>query len=409
MHRGIAIAAAVTLIASGALAAPAEGAVKAGGTCTKVKQVRSVGATRFRCTLQMGRLVWVRVPAKSASVPATPAPSQSAPVKTPLDQAWDRYAVTAQASYDEIQKHIPAADPSKLTVRWHIGASVPKDVLEFNQASVAKAARLLGTLVTRPQDARIFLYTEKDIATMPAITQDISGVVVLFNEAWARGERTGQCPGTAANFSVLPGERTGTLNGGMYVWSGVTVKTADAWCKHVLVHEWFHAFQDYWVKAGNSFAGWPSREAFDVTSIPAFREGSADAVTLAIGGRSFADYIAAVRNEAQGMVDEVPLYQSIKKREDVAAAMRSIESRSMRDDAHNASYATGRSLFEYLIATYGFEKYIQLTQTVVAPKPFRLAFEQVYGFSLDAAYEQASEHIFSLVSAARLMSRCCAP
>ena len=158
----------------------------------------------------------------------------------------------------------------------------------------------------------------------------------------------------------------------------------------------FHAIQDYWLTMKTGYTGMPTQEAYDVSEMPIFREGSADTVANAIGKNTYSDYLATFKARFKELLrSETPELRTINTKEAMASYMKKIEIRSQFSETHEASYLLGMVVFEYAIAKYGFQKYYDLVKTQNKTISFRTAFKNVYGFEIDEMYQESSQYVLS--------------
>jgi hypothetical protein len=66
-------------------------------------------------------------------------------------------------------------------------------------------------------------------------------------------------------------------------------------------------------------------------------------------------------------------------------------------DRSPRSYAIGAAFHEWLLVTYGLDKFISLTKNHNVGKQFSQLFTETYGITLGEAYTKAAPHILERI------------
>ena len=248
------------------------------------------------------------------------------------------------------------------------------------------------------------MQTEKDLKDLESYNFPIKEIAEPLSW-WSSGHDYNLCSGTFAFFQTLPGNQTPSLTGGILVSSNSNIKLLDAWCRHTLSHELFHAYQDYWLYEGidpsqNPFSA--GTEPYDQSELPIFREGGNDTITLARTTSTFKEYINIFGAHFSKPFKRWSL-SKVKNEQDLVKYLQQSESRSKYPQYHDSLYLTGCLFFNFLVEKYGFDKYQLLIKSTSRNKKFSDVIENVYGIPLKQLYSDSSDYLLGAFDYLRML------
>ena len=387
---------------------------KSGVACKKLGNSSIYQGKKFTCVKSGKKLVWskgvllkrnsdvapIPAPTNSSSQILTPTPT---PTPTPTKSEPSEYEKNLSAfesvsrkSFNLIRESWPTKS-EKLTIKYHFTENFPKDILDEWKLQASRSVDFYDQFIDSKQIFNVYFVTNKDQAWV----EDLgfwNPENFTFFQYWEKGLELSNCQGAMAWFLIRKGSTEPELHGGIAISSAATYKNMSPWCQHVISHEMFHAVQDYWLSSKQGNRGFASRDAYDLVEMPIFREGSADAISTAIGQPNYERYLAAFKSRfGELFKGSVPLLAAIKDEDELVGYLKKAEIRSQFSEAHEASYFLGMTLFEYAIANYGLNKFIDLVKKQNQNIPFREAFQAVYGFPIDDMYRKSAGHILNAI------------
>ena len=341
-------------------------------------------------------------PSPTPSPTPTPTPTPTPiPIKVPTQDelAVNAYLEKAKKSYEDWQSHIPQSNGSNLTIKFFYTSSLPNGFLERFKTEAESSVKFFEQFVKTSQVFNIYLLTEKDEDYMdkvgPTYWDNLENRPGQFT-SWRTGSRLDGCEGAAAWFSKSKGESVPSLQGGIAISSRATLSNFRMSCFRTLTHEMFHAVQDYWFfKQTSRNWNFASRDDFDRTEMPIFREGTAEYVSGMIATSSFVNYTDSFKVRFRDQVRGMRATNNLNSTSSIVSYLKKIEFRSAVESAHDDSYLLGHLFFEYLVGEYGFEKFSELLKSHNRDITFRDVFLKVYGISIDQAYSNASNQILN--------------
>jgi hypothetical protein len=332
----------------------ATAAVKQGAVCKKVGQVSTASGVKYTCTKSGSKLVW----SKRAKATATTAPvvkdfeawSTNIDSKTLSDQAERNFLSWAKSRSGAQKNHTQLIQANTNTSR----------------IAIMKKADDLGAQLFSsyfPQGSKTFIgatqtWTDEQLANSGWVTKcdvpSMRGVAYCLGIESIHGYVV---TGDAAYVASDPGSDGGSL----------------------LAHEYFHLVQRTLSKNPNGAfikVGQPDT----VNAFPAwFIEGTADYVGFAVGALS---QNATYWQGRARMFSYSPPEESINKN-----AIADYEIRTCcGNNTPTYPYHIGRVATEYIVASIGFQKMLDIWVDVATTRNFETSFEKVTGISKEAFY-----------------------
>lgn len=352
---------------------------KAGASCSKQGAVQTFKSVKYTCIKSGRKLVWnkgVRVvsrskPSAGAAKPATPKPIETpAPVATQAPFIpWSTDATAKQVS-DAAQKNFRAWAAEQTNKPLNHQFVIQEDVLPNR----AKAMTLVDETA-----ARLFsqFFAKKSIT------------VIGGNEQWVT-EKLNSLGGSFSNCSIF-------LTQGMnYCWDsesiqGVVVSTDSVFnpeilsfdASSLLAHEYFHLVQ---YQLSNSVRKHLIRDGSSSTTklLPAwFVEGSAEFVSYSVSTLAMGSDYWQGRDSVNNLEPSNPVINQ--------NTLEDSETRVFAGTQPNGPvnpYIIGRVATEYLVASMGFGKFLEIFKSYKETNDFEKSFALIAGISKSEFYEK---------------------
>ena len=370
---------------------------KPGGTCSKLNFKQTYLTKEYTCVKSGKKLIWDKgfaVTNKMTSASATPTATK---VDTSLELS--KYEAVKMKAYLNIRAMADSGSAENIDFHFHISDSFPRSLRELYLEQYKYAGKLYGTFFKKPEIVNIYMYTEKDAQTIqddPNLNFNFSDFSPWFKD-WKLGINREHNIGLASCYL----ERNGVWQGfaGSAVYSGSTPTSLRPYSIQVQQHEFFHVVQDYYMQTGRG-TKFNDQISYDLLFPPTFREGSANTISFALASNSFSDYLSLYHNFIAGKKAQIsmPIFGGIKSEKSVIDSLISIESITDNPQAHEASYALGQLLYEYVISQYGFDAFRKIIENQIIVDNFDQNIQKSLGISKLDLYRQAAPHIFRAFS-----------
>ena len=334
----------------------ATASVKQGALCKKAGQVSTASGIKYTCTKSGSKLVWKKGSKAKTSGPAAPvvkdfeAWSTNIDSRTLSDQAQRNFLSWVKTRAGATKNHTQLIQANTNTSRISIlkkadDLSAQLFSSYFPQGSIT----VIGATQTWTDDqlAKSGWVTKCDVPSMGGVTY------CLDNDTRQGYVITSDLTYSASN----PGADGGAL----------------------LAHEYFHLVQRNLAKNPNGSqikSGQPDM----ANAFPAwFVEGSADYVGFAVGALS---QNATYWEGRDRMFSYAPREESIDKN-----AIADYEIRTCcGNNTPTYPYGVGRVATEYIVASIGFQKMLDIWSDFATSRNFETSFEKVTGISKEAFY-----------------------
>lgn len=368
MKRIFTLGLALTLLTS----LPAISAVKAGSACKKVGQITTVNSKQYTCIKSGKKTIWNKGKTiKTAAPTPTPIPSSS-PSPTPTTlvfKPWD-----TQFDSVELYKKALANTASFFGILNKTEENLNIIMQDTFVPSDATFLRSLGVGVhsyfypiTKQPTVLIF-------ATAPQWAGEKAQALNLSVNSVAlpcggNGTWDSYCSNNNAGFMIYNGRFTEAKNRNLASINFGTGATA------VVAHEYFHTVQSALI----------NREARNPASplyIPTWLfEGSANFVGMAITEFQLSDIYSSGRRS------EVEAHQDYKRKETQVSLEKFQQNNSMNEGVALNPYGIGMAATEYIVASVGFQAFLNIFSYTRDSKNFAESFEKAVGISLTKFYD----------------------
>ena len=436
---GFLIAVAIILVPMNAIAA-----VKAGDICKKSGSTATANGKKFTCVKSGKKLVWNKgitiakaapattpIPTPTPAVTPTPTPSPSVvptpsisptptldrnigarrgtqfiyrvkdgilermiarsteytSVDTRLETEFDPIRVKA---FDEIHNFKTTGAHPNVEIVYTITDSYPKDIAEAVKLGVESTANYLSMIIPEKIRVAVTLVTEKDTEFITSKIPELSRpdqVQVALNSV-----KRYQSGGIAGGSGSAGYNRFGAgFAGGFYVGTAASFSSVNFYWPEVPSHELAHVLQMYFSSKSN----WNSYEAY-VSKFPTnFIEGSANTLGHAWAVKNLGWYSDESDFTVKRYMESFPGSNRMQTEADVLDMLEmTVDS---RDPVYfEMTYPVGQVLWEYMIGTYGFEKYITFLKNAYSTNSYADNIQVTFGISKEQVYKNAAPYILSV-------------
>jgi hypothetical protein len=436
---GFFIAVAIILVPMNAIAA-----VKAGDICKKSGSTATASGKKFTCVKSGKKLVWNKgitiakaipastpIPTPTPVVTPTPTPSPSVvptpsisptptldrnigarrgtqfiyrvkdgvlerliarsteytSVDTRLETEFDPIRVKA---FDEIHKFKTTGAHPNVEIVYTITDSYPRDIAEAVRLGVESTANYLSMIIPEKIRVAVTLVTEKDTEFITAKIPELSRpdqVQVALNSV-----KRYQSGGIAGGSGSAGYNRFGAgFAGGFYLGTAASFSSVNFYWPEVPSHELAHVLQMYFSSKSN----FNSYEAY-VSKFPTnFIEGSANTLGHAWAVKNLGWYSDESDFTVKRYMESFPGSNRMQTEADVLDMLeKTVDS---RDPVYfEMTYPVGQVLWEYMIGTYGFEKYITFLKNAYSTNSYADNIQVTYGISKEQVYKNAAPYILSV-------------
>ena len=422
----------------------ASAAVKTGDTCKKAGTTATANGKKYTCIKSGKKLVWNKGVAIAKPVPAvtptpsptptptpTPSPSPSVvptpstsptptldrnvgarrgtqfiyrvkdgvlermiarsteytSVDTRMESEFDPIRVNA---FKEIHDFKTTGTHPNVEILYTITDSYPKDIAEAVKLGVESTANYLSMIIPEKIRVAVTLVTEKDTEFISTKVPELSRpdqVEVALNSV-----KRYQPGGSAGGSGSAGYNRFGAgFAGGFYLGTAASFSSVNFYWPEVPSHELAHVLQMYFSSKSN----WNSYEAY-VSKFPTnFIEGSANTLGHAWAVKNLGWYSDESDFTVKRYMDSFPGSNRMQSEADVLDMLeKTVDS---RDPVYfEMTYPVGQVFWEYMIGTYGFEKYITFLKNSYSTNSYADNIQVTYGISKEQVYKNAAPYILSV-------------
>ena len=296
------------------------------------------------------------------------------------------------AAYKSVMQAISGKNSSNINVKYIIRPNYPSTLSAAIKLSFDKTVKQFGDYFPSGTPVSVIMVTEKDKdfiqKELPSIVdQNATGDVWQFasrylsKSEWVNSSASG---GGSASFFRGPEQS----KGGFYLSHTASYATMETYWPEVAPHEFAHILQGVFVKD----LSFESPEAYQKKLPQHYVEGSANTLGHILAypniGWYSDDSEATIKRYSRGVMSWKPM----KTEANVVDILIATE-KNTPNQAFEASYSIGQLFYEWLIGTYGFEKFITLMKNIGPTESFDDNMKTTYGISKAQAYEKAAPYM----------------
>lgn len=339
---------------------------KTGAKCTKVNSSQTVGGKKFTCIKSGSKLVWsigktVKGPAPKSTPTPTPLPT---PTASPTSQTEVRSNPFKSSPF-----------PDEFTRAQMVEAAVQSFDDYIKQNSATKDFKLVLDSTHQINSKEITKLVSEVYSVLPFPSGYPATLVVVTGdrELLAKSiKEYGPFHQTGSN----PIDRINCLNCSGAGWASITSGVS-----HVIPHEIFHI----WQKSAYKRVSDNNPDSSNPLNPPLWLdEGGAD-----FFGEGFYSRTTGVYPEPRGG----SWYWQEKQKQ---KPFRLQEYISWSND-NGYAYSLGRLASEYIVASKGMGKFLEIYSNVGLGQDFPSAFESALGISLNAFYEKFDKNLLKML------------
>jgi len=357
----------------------------------------------------------VNVPKFVPYVPPTPAELEQVSLREEItyrlkDGALERRASTgtyfstdsrAESKFDQIRirayRELTAIKPTpnhpNIEFIWDIRPGFPKEIQDYSIKKAMEAAEVFNSLFKEKVTVRALLATELDINYPPLATDYFSETkeVMQYYVNYDPVKQTASISGGGGGFN----RESNKLFTRLFLGTpskAITTNMSTGWIQ-IPSHEFFHIVQQYllinrWDEGRSTFNDqYPSH----------FREGAANLFGYALslpnlGWYSDAIDVSLFHNwNFQGHKG----WQPTKTESDMINLL-TVTERREDPRAFSTSYPVGSIFYEWMIGTYGYEKFLSFIDEMGNNKDFNITVQKSFSMSKQDLYKKAAPYLLSV-------------
>ena len=308
---------------------------------------------------------------------------------TRKESAFDPIRV---AAYNSVMQSIAGKNSSNLNVKYVIRPNYPATLSAALKLSFDKTVKQFGDYFPAGTPVTVIMVTEKDKdfiqKELPSIVdQNATGDVwqiasrYLSKSEWENSSASGG--GSASFFRGREQSK-----GGFYLSHTASYATMDTYWPEVAPHEFTHILQGVFEKD----LSFNSPEEYQKKLPQHYVEGSANTLGHILAypnlGWYSDDADLTIKRYSNGVKRWKPVNTSANMVDLLVAT-----EKGTPDQAFEASYSIGQLFYEWLIGTYGFDKFITLMKNIGPTESFDDNMKTTYGISKVQAYEKAAPYM----------------
>ena len=419
MRKTVVAALALSLLAIPSVSEAA--APKAGTTCRPAGKTVTLSGSRYVCTRIGKKLVW-RQAAKSAPAPAAPdlptvPPTPSAPTP-PSGPAWVfltqqyravdgllerrfggdyfRTDVRTAADFDPVRviayQQINALRTGNshphITINYWISPSLPKPLAQYSVAQLESAASLWDAVLDEPLFIEAVFATEKDVDYVRSRPNMLRGFAPQLEQLKLRDPlKDGAWQYAGGHYWRRGNQMSGLLYIGAPSWTDT--ERLDVLWPATVSHEFVHIVQDALAKGIRA----PGEAAHEVATTLNLIEGSATTLSMLSAYGNLGWGSDAMDSRSRQILRDSASWHPVRSQADIPSLLIKTETR-VSDQAFQMSYNAGALLYEWVIATYGIEKLLQLLRELPRHSVFAESTQEVLGMTPLQLYQDAAKYIW---------------
>jgi hypothetical protein len=344
----------------------ADAATKAGSACTKVGLTSTNSGKTLVCSKSGKKLIWV---AKAST-------------------GIDSYR---EAAYS--QSHLKSCGSShpNINVEYFVPEDYPTDMLVKQKGFLEATLNCYGSYFDTQITLRASFVTEKDFTYAEQnaaslygteFTPVVTNILNRYkNKAW--GNNVAASSGQAG-YNNKNGKYFFIIEDGSYT-------PASALNQKVTIHEFVHVMQSYSRK--NFYTTYNPGDAMSYKNTPKwFWEGTAEAFSIGLYSSTFSNYESYMLRNSLGMREGSATYKGKQTAESINQLFKKVENEDSQE-LNDLGYPVGALLSEYMLAKYGYAKYIELLQGLGKYQTFDENLQKTFGISIDQLYSAATPYV----------------
>ena len=308
---------------------------------------------------------------------------------TRKESAFDPIRV---AAYNSVMQTIAGKNSSNLNVKYVIRPNYPATLSAAIKLSFDKTVKQFGDYFPAGTPVTVIMVTEKDKdfiqKELPSIVdQNATGDVWQFASRYltkSEWENSSASGGGSASFFRGPEQS----KGGFYLSHTASYATMDTYWPEVAPHEFTHILQGVFIKD----LSFNSPEEYQKKLPQHYVEGSANTLGHILAYPNLGWYSDDADLTIKRYSGGVKRWKPVNTPANMVDLLVATE-KGTPDQAFEASYSIGQLFYEWLIGTYGFDKFITLIKNIGPTSSFDENIKSTYGITKAQAYEKAAPYM----------------
>ncbi len=308
---------------------------------------------------------------------------------TRKESAFDPIRV---AAYNSVMQSIAGKNSSNLNVKYVIRPNYPATLSAAIKLSFDKTVKQFGDYFPAGTPVTVIMVTEKDKdfiqKELPSIVdQNATGDVWQFASRYltkSEWENSSASGGGSASFFRGPEQS----KGGFYLSHTASYATMDTYWPEVAPHEFTHILQGVFVKD----LSFNSQDEYQKKLPQHYVEGSANTLGHILAYPNLGWYSDDADLTIKRYSNGVKRWKPVNTPANMVDLLVATE-KGTPDQAFEASYSIGQLFYEWLIGTYGFDKFITLIKNIGPTNSFDENMKTTYGITKAQAYEKAAPYM----------------
>ena len=308
---------------------------------------------------------------------------------TRKESAFDPIRV---AAYNSVMQSIAGKNSSNLNVKYVIRPNYPATLSAAIKLSFDKTVKQFGDYFPAGTPVTVIMVTEKDKdfiqKELPSIVdQNATGDVWQFASRYltkSEWENSSASGGGSASFFRGPEQS----KGGFYLSHTASYATMETYWPEVAPHEFSHILQGVFVKD----LSFNSPEEYQKKLPQHYVEGSANTLGHILAYPNLGWYSDDADLTIKRYSGGVKRWKPVNTPANMVDLLVATE-KGTPDQAFEASYSIGQLFYEWLIGTYGFDKFITLIKNIGPTSSFDENMKTTYGITKAQAYEKAAPYM----------------
>lgn len=295
-------------------------------------------------------------------------------------------------AYSELNKSSRNTEHQNINLIFNISPTFPKTLQSYLKRELEEGAALWNPVFKETIDVSVHLITEKDREYVKNNTWLEASTQGILNRFDSGNERSFIAGGTA----LSDWYRSHKYQIYLATKSDFSSTYASNEWPNVAKHEFFHIVQQYsLLKSGRPLP--ESEDGFTKLFPIHFLEGSANTIGFLTGFRNIGWSSDAIDWNLWQRLRSESSWKIIRSESDAKLLITATENR-IPESAFNLSYTIGSLMYEWLIGTYGLERFNQFLNSISTVDSFNSALQLAYGINQDDFYNKTAAYIYKNIT-----------
>lgn len=397
MKRSIGLAVIISLLTL--FNSPVNAAVREGGTCTKLGTISKVNSYQFRCVKSGKKVTWQRIADQITSKQdvfyrlnngVLERRAFTGKFHNSDSRSAKDFSPIRSKAFEEMNKLVGNSAAPNIELSFDLRDGFPTEIRDYNLKKIKESFAVWSTFIDSPIKVKVLLATEKDLSYIRKQGD-------LFSDSIGAIDRLAQVDLARENVWITGSagyvQNDGEMVGKIFLGTRSEAKTDryhPEWIQ-VAAHEAFHVVQDFWM-AGIRH---DSQQSYQTRRPQHYTEGGANFVGYSLSSNNIGWYSDAMDVSLNRYWNFVRGWKPAKTNSDIVQLLIATEI-SDSEQAFELSYPLGALFYEWIVGTYGAEKFIEMGRQIKTNAKFDDTIKKVFGVSKSDLYGKAAPYILSV-------------